>query len=87
MSITSAIVLYAILWFLTMFIVLPIRMKTQGETGEVVPGTHSSAPSDVQMWAKVKLVTVIATVVWAVVAGIILSEVITFDMIEALTRR
>jgi hypothetical protein len=35
----------------------------------------------------VKLVTVIATVVWAVVAGIILSEVITFDMIEALTRR
>lgn len=87
MSITSAIVLYAILWFMTMFIVLPIRLKTQGEAGEVVPGTHSSAPSEIQMWAKVKQVTVIATVAWVVVAGIILSEVITFDMIEAITRR
>jgi predicted secreted protein len=82
----SALALYGVLWFLTMFIVLPIRLKTQGEAGEVVPGTHASAPSDVQMWAKAKLVTLITTVVFALVAAIIYSEVITMDMIERLTR-
>ncbi len=86
MSVMSALALYGVLWFLTMFIVLPIRMKTQGEAGEVVPGTHASAPSDVQMWAKAKLVTLITTVVFALVAAIIYSEVITMDMIERITR-
>ncbi|MCH8467255.1 MAG: DUF1467 family protein [Roseinatronobacter sp.] len=86
MSIMSAIALYAVIWFMTMFLVLPFRMKTQGEAGEVVPGTHSSAPSDAQMMRKVKIVTVIATVAFVVIAGIILSEVITYDMIERVTR-
>ncbi len=86
MSVMSALALYGILWFLTMFIILPIRMKTQGEAGDVVPGTHSSAPSEVHMWAKAKLVTLVSAVLFAIVAAIIYSEVITFDMIERITR-
>lgn len=86
MSIMSAIALYGIIWFMTMFIVLPFRQKTQGEAGEVVPGTPSSAPSDAQMWRKVKLVTIIATAAFIIIAGIILSEVITYEMIERVTR-
>lgn len=87
MSVMSAIALYGVIWFMTMFLVLPFRMKTQGEAGEVVPGTPSSAPSDAQMMRKVKIVTVIATTAFFVIAGIILSGVITYDMIEAVTRR
>ena len=44
MSITSAIVLYAVLWFLTFLVAIPIRLHTQGDMGEIVPGTHSGAP-------------------------------------------
>lgn len=87
MSVMSAIALYGIIWFMTLFLVLPFRQKTQGEAGEVVPGTPSSAPSDAQMWRKIKLVTFIATPAFVVIAGVILSEVITFDMLESLTRR
>ncbi len=87
MSVMSAIALYGVIWFMTMFLVLPFRLKTQGEAGDVVPGTPSSAPSDAQMLRKAKLVTLIATVAFVVIAGIILSEVITYDMIESLTRR
>jgi predicted secreted protein len=83
----SAIALYGVIWFMTMFLVLPFRLQTQGEAGEIVPGTPSSAPSDAQMMRKVKLVTFIATPTFLIVAGIILSEVITFDMIERITRR
>lgn len=86
MGITSGIVLYAMLWFLTLFLVLPFRSRTQGEAGQVVPGTHSSAPEDAQMWKTARLVTIIATVAFVVIAGIILSGVITMDMIEQITR-
>ncbi|MBR3371509.1 MAG: DUF1467 family protein [Rhodobacteraceae bacterium] len=86
MSIMSAIALYGVIWFMTMFLVLPFRMKTQGEAGQVVPGTPSSAPDDAQMLRKVKIVTAIATGAFVVISAVILSEIITFDMIERVTR-
>lgn len=77
MGITSAIVLYAIVWFMTLFVVLPLRLTTQGETGEIVPGTHASAPSDPQLGRKARITTIWATLIWAIIAGTILSGVIT----------
>jgi len=44
MSITSAIVLFAIIWFMVFFIAIPIRLETQGDRGDIVPGTHASSP-------------------------------------------
>ena len=82
MGITAAIVVYAMLWFLTLFLVLPFRNRTQGEAGEVVPGTPSSAPEDAQMWKTARLVTIIATVAFVVVAGIIMSGVISMNIVE-----
>ncbi len=77
MSITSAIVLYAVLWFLALLIILPLRLTTQGEAGEVVPGTPSSAPSDPKIGKKLRLATIVAVVLWCVTAAIILSGVIS----------
>ena len=45
MSVVSALVLFAVVWFLVLFVVLPIRLETQGDVGERVEGTHSGAPS------------------------------------------
>ena len=86
MSVMSAIALYGVIWFMTMFMVLPFRQKSQAEAGEIVPGTPAGAPQDAQMWRKVKLVTFIATPTFIVIAGIILSEVVTYEMIERITR-
>ena len=52
MSIISAIVLFAIVWFMVFFIALPIRLKTQGDVGEIVPGTHAGAPAEHQLKKK-----------------------------------
>jgi len=76
MGITSAIVLFAVIWFLVLFIALPIRLETQGDRGEVEPGTHAGAPAEFSFKRKAKLVTVIAVVIWAVLAAIITSGVI-----------
>ncbi len=44
MSMTLSIALYFVIWWTTLFAVLPIGVRTQGEAGDVVPGTPHSAP-------------------------------------------
>ena len=77
MSITSALVLFAVIWFMVLFIVLPLRLTTQGEAGEIVPGTPESAPVDPKIGPKVKITTAVTVVLWTVLCGVIISGVIT----------
>lgn len=82
----SAFVLYCFIWFLTLLVVLPIRQRTQDEVGEVVPGTPRSAPANAQMRKRLVITTVAATIVFAIITGIILSGTITvedFDWLQA----
>ena len=79
MAITSALVLYAVIWFLTFLVIIPIRLETQGDKGNVVPGTHSSAPENHYLKQKAIITSVVAAVLWAVIAGIILSGVISIS--------
>lgn len=44
MSLTLGLALYFIIWWTTLFAVLPLGVRTQGEAGSVVPGTPESAP-------------------------------------------
>ncbi|MQQ07953.1 DUF1467 family protein [Epibacterium sp. SM1979] len=87
MGITSGLVLYAVIWFMTFLIVLPIRVVTQGDRGEIVPGTHAGAPEQHHLKAKALITTGVAALLWAIIAGIILSGVITvndFDWFDRL---
>ena len=76
MSITAALVLFAVIWFMVFLIVLPLRLTTQGEAGEVVPGTHKSAPADARIGRRARITTLWALGLWVIVAGIIVSGVI-----------
>lgn len=82
----SALVLFAIVWFMVFFVVLPLRMVSQGEAGDVVPGTHQSAPADAQIGRKAKITTIWAIGIWAIIAGVIWSEVITVRDIDWFNR-
>lgn len=73
MSITSAIVLFAVIWFLVLFVVLPLRLTTQGDEGEVVPGTHAGSPSNPRMGLRMLITTGIAAVLWALAFATIVS--------------
>lgn len=79
MAITSALVLLAVIWFMVLFIVLPLRLTSQDEAGEVVPGTPRSAPTNPNLRRKVRLVTAISLPLWVVVCATILSGAITVD--------
>ncbi len=82
MGITSAIVLFAVVWFMVFFVVLPLRLTTQGEAGEVVPGTHKSAPAELNLRRKLRVTTLWAVVIWALLAGILLSGAISVRDID-----
>ncbi|MEX0318652.1 MAG: DUF1467 family protein [Ruegeria sp.] len=77
MSITAALVLFAVIWFMTFLVVLPIRVKTQGDLGEIVPGTHAGAPEEHHLKKKAWITTGVSVVLWCIIAGIILSGVIS----------
>lgn len=73
MAITSALVLLAIFWFMIFLIVLPIGVKTQGDVGKIVPGTHAGAPEVHSLKKKAWITTGIALVLWVITCAIILS--------------
>ncbi|PAU99008.1 DUF1467 family protein [Paracoccus salipaludis] len=83
MSITGGLVLYATLWFLVMFLLLPIGHQSQEEAGQVVPGTPVGAPMRPMMGRKALWAALISA---ALVGGIWLfleSGIITRqDMID-----
>lgn len=73
MSIVSAIVLFAVIWFLALFVVLPIRLETQGDVGEHVEGTHAGAPaSSFSMKRRAWITTLVALPIWAIISAVII---------------
>jgi predicted secreted protein len=71
MSVANAILLFTMIWFLVFFVALAMPFRTQGEAGDVVPGTPSSAPAKVNLGRRARFTTAVAVVLfgcaWAVI--------------------
>ncbi len=70
MSITGAVVVFVIMWWLTFFAVLPIGVRGQWEDDSTVPGTEAGAPKNPQLGRKALWATGGAVVLTAIVAVI-----------------
>jgi predicted secreted protein len=86
MSIVSAFVLFAVIWFLTLLVALPIGLTTQGEAGEIVPGTPASAPVDAMMRRKLFWVTVVTVVIWAALSAFLIWGGVSVEDIDVFNR-
>jgi predicted secreted protein len=69
MTFAFNLALYIMIWWLTLFAVLPFGVRTQGEAGEVVPGTPESAPVRPKLIKVFLINTVVASLVFALVWG------------------
>lgn len=78
----SGIVLYLVIWSLCFFVALPIRVQTQGDLDDVVPGTHAGAPEHHHLKKKALWTTAVAAIIWAGLAAVILNGWITVDDVE-----
>jgi predicted secreted protein len=66
MTITAAIVLFAVVWWMVFFCVLPMRFTSQAEAGRIEAGTPASAPENANIAKKAKLTTGIAVAIFVV---------------------
>lgn len=82
MSITGALILFSITWFMVFFCVLPVRFQSQADRGQVMPGTPASAPEDAMIGKKAKITTGIAVVVFILLYLVINSGWITVDNMD-----
>ncbi len=78
----SAAVLFAVVWFMTFFIALPIRVKTQGDLKDIVPGTHAGAPEHHHLKKKALWTTLASILIWGFLVTVILSGKISVDDLE-----
>ncbi len=67
MSISLGIALYLMIWFMTLFAVLPFGVKTQAEAGEIVAGTPASAPAAPRILRIAIVNTIVAAIAFAFV--------------------
>ncbi len=86
MGVVTGLVLYAIIWFMTLLIVLQTNVVSQDEAGKRVKGTHGSAPENPQLGKRFLVTSGIAFGIWAVIAAIIISGSITIEDIDLFTR-
>jgi predicted secreted protein len=86
MGVVTGIVLYALIWFMTLFVVLQVGVTSQSDAGQRVTGTHGSAPVTAQMKRRFLITSGVAAVIWAVIAGIILSGAVTIADIDLFSR-
>jgi predicted secreted protein len=82
MDIGPAVVLFSVIWFMLLLLILPLRVKSQSDTGNVVQGTSPSAPDDPTLGKKAMWVTILTIPVWGLICGIIISGVISLDTFD-----
>ncbi len=86
MSLSLSIATYFIIWWLTLFMVLPFGVKTQQEDGDVVPGSVESAPAVPHMLKKALITSIIAGIIFAVVYSVYTYNLISVDDIPFLPK-
>jgi predicted secreted protein len=83
-SLTTAIAVYFLIWWIVLFAVLPFGVRSQEESGGVTPGSDPGAPAIPAIWRKLAWTTIVATVVFTLCAVVYSYRLITLDDLAGL---
>jgi len=84
MSWTTAVAIYFIVWWVVLFAVLPWGIRSQAESGDVIPGSDPGAPAIPHLLAKLGWTTLVATIVFALAALVYVKRWVTLDDLATL---
>ena len=68
--------IYGIIWFLTLFVVLPFGVVSQHEDGPVVPGSEAGAPARPMIYRKLVMTTLLSAVLYGLVYMLLTSGIL-----------
>jgi predicted secreted protein len=87
MSIPTAIAVFALIWWVTLFAVLPFGIRSQHEAGPdeepAAPGTDPGAPVHFSLGRKLLWTTVVSGVIYAACYGVYVEHLATIDGLMA----
>ncbi|MFI4994231.1 MAG: DUF1467 family protein [Hyphomicrobiales bacterium] len=66
-SILAWAAIYVVVWWITIFVILPIGVRSQDEAGEHAPGSDPGAPAAPRLMMKAMITTVVSAVVLALI--------------------
>ncbi len=76
---TTTIAIYFIVWWVVLFAVLPWGVRSQQESGAVVPGSDPGAPTLPRLLMKLAWTTLISAVIFAICAIVYRYRLVTLD--------
>ena len=79
MPVATALAIFFLIWWVTLFAVLPWGIKSQHEGQEIAPGTDPGAPTSVRIGWKLLWTTVVAAAIYAVCAIVYAKHWVTVD--------
>ena len=87
MSVTTAIAIFFLIWWVTLFTVLPFGIRSQHEAGAdeepIAPGTDPGAPTRFSLGRKLLWTTLVASVIYTVCYVIYVEHLVTIDGLTA----
>lgn len=75
----TGIAVYLTIWWLILFVMLPIGARSQAEVGDVIPGTEPGAPQLANIKKKLMWTTLAAGAVWLVLAAVISAGLVSLE--------
>ena len=84
MSWTTAAAIYFIIWWVTLFAVLPWGVRSQAESGEVVPGSDPGAPAIPHLRGKLIWTTIVSSLIFTLAAVVYAYRLVTLDDLTTL---
>ena len=85
MNTTTIIAIYFLIWWLTLFAVLPWGVRSQGETGEFTPGTDPGAPALHRVWIKLLWTTLIASSIFGILYFCYVRDLIPYEFLSRIS--
>jgi predicted secreted protein len=83
MSVTTAVAIFFLIWWVVLFAVLPWGVRSQHEGGEIVPGTDPGAPAIPNLRWKLVWTTLVSAAIFAACYVVYVEHLVT---LEGLTR-
>lgn len=83
MTATTAIAIYFLIWWITLFAVLPFGVRRQDEDGAIAPGTDPGAPAAARLGLKLLATTAVASAIFAFCYVVYVNDLLPFDTLAA----
>jgi predicted secreted protein len=84
MSVSTSVAIFFIIWWVVLFAVLPWGIRSQAESGEVVPGSDPGAPALPKLKSKLVWTTLVAGIVFAAFQVIYRYRLVSLDDLSTL---